>query len=156
MEPAKEKIRKYKIILILFIIFVFNILVVCCERQYSSTSKINIGGEDIVLKEPEVKDDIVMTKIPGYDHEILNHGNKELYLINPERNQVYFLYEVEVKNKVIYRSDLIPPNKMVKADLYSLLDAGNYETTLHISTFDIHTNEPCNAANVHMKLQILK
>lgn len=156
MESAKEKNRRHRIILILLIILVFNILVVCCERQHSSTSKLNVSGEDIVLKEPEVKNDVVMTKIPGYGHECLHAENKELYLVNPDRNQVYFQYEIEIKNKVIYKSDLIPPNKMVKANLYSVLDAGDYDTILHISTFDIHTNEPCNVANVHMKLQILK
>lgn len=154
MEDKKNNKRKWLLIILLLLLisgFFTGYLL-----NHPVLHKSDIDGEEITLKEPEIKNGIVMTRIPGYANEILNAENRELRLMNPECNQVLFQYEIVINDQVIYATKQIPPNRMVRADLYELLDAGDYDATLHISTFDVKTKEPCNGANLHLKLQVIK
>ena len=80
-------------------------------------------------------------EIPGYAEMHLNSGNKEIQLINPKDNTVYFVY-----TSLIYESQAIEPNKMISVNLYDLLDIGEHKLSFDISTYDIVTKSPCNGA----------
>ena len=77
----------------------------------------------------------------------LSADNKEIQLINPEGNTVYFVYTItDDTDNVIYESQAIEPNKMISVNLYDLLDIGEHKLFFAISTYDIETKTPCNGA----------
>lgn len=96
-------------------------------------------------------------EIPGYAELHLNSENKEIQLINPEFNTVYFVYTIKDENdNVIYESQAIEPNKMISANLYDLLDAGEHKLFFAISTYDIDSRTPCNGATQEVSVEVKK
>ena len=86
-------------------------------------------------------------EIPGYAEMHLNSGNKEIQLINPKDNTVYFVYTIkDDSGSLIYESQAIEPNKMISVNLYDLLDIGEHKLSFAISTYDTVTKNPCNGA----------
>lgn len=86
-------------------------------------------------------------EIPGYAEMHLSADNKEIQLINPEGNTVYFVYTItDDTDNVIYESQAIEPNKMISVNLYDLLDIGEHKLFFAISTYDIESKTPCNGA----------
>lgn len=86
-------------------------------------------------------------EIPGYAEMYLDKDNKEILLINPKGNTVYFVYTVndESGNK-IYETKAIEPNKAVSVNLYDELKVGEHKLSFVIATYDIETKAPCNGA----------
>ncbi len=86
-------------------------------------------------------------EIPGYAEMHLDETKKEIQLINPEGNTVYFVYTIKDEaDNVIYESQAIEPNKMISVNLYDLLEIGEHKLFFAISTYDIETKTPCNGA----------
>lgn len=86
-------------------------------------------------------------EIPGYAEMHLDGEHKEISLINPENNTVYFVYTIKDEaGTVIYESQAIEPNKMISVNLYDLLEIGEHKLFFAISTYDIDTQAPCNGA----------
>lgn len=86
-------------------------------------------------------------EIPGYAEMHLSAENKEIQLINPKDNTVYFVYTIkDDDDNVIYESQAIEPNKMISVNLYDLLEVGEHKLFFAISTYDIETKAPCNGA----------
>lgn len=86
-------------------------------------------------------------EIPGYAEMHLDSEHKEIQLINPEGNTVYFVYTIkDDTDNVVYESQAIEPNKMVSVNLYDLLEVGEHKLFFAISTYDIDTKAPCNGA----------
>lgn len=94
-------------------------------------------------------------EIPGYAEMHLSPDNKEIQLINPEFNTVYFVYTIKDENdNVIYESQAIEPNKMVPVNLYDELSVGKHQLFFSISTYDIDTRTPCNGATQEVTVEI--
>lgn len=93
-------------------------------------------------------------KIPGFNNEILNELNQELYLQNPKDNDVYIQYNLKENNKIFYKTDFIEPGKMVKANIYKILSQGVHEVEINLSTKDIITGEKCNGVGMSVKIEI--
>lgn len=86
-------------------------------------------------------------EIPGYAEMHLDAGNKEIQLINPKGNTVYFVYEIKDEGgKTIYESKAIEANKAVNANLYDALGVGEHKLSFVISTYDVKTKASCNGA----------
>lgn len=87
-------------------------------------------------------------EVPGYAEMHLSAEQKEIQLINPESNTVYFVYTIkDDTGNVVYESKAIEPNKMVSVNLYDLLKTGEHKLSFDISTYDIETKSPCNGAS---------
>lgn len=87
-------------------------------------------------------------EVPGYSEMHLDAEHKEIQLINPEGNTVYFVYTIKNDaGNVVYESKAIEPNKMVSVNLYDLLKTGEHKLSFDISTYDIETKSPCNGAS---------
>ena len=86
-------------------------------------------------------------EIPGYAEMHLDAEQKEIQLINPENNTVYFVYTIkDDTDNILYESQAIEPNKMIPVNLYDLIDIGEHKLFFSISTYDIDTQAPCNGA----------
>lgn len=112
-------------------------------------------GEDI--KEPTKLDEPIATgqiEIPGYASIVLSAEQPEMFLINPQKNTVYFEYIISEGDKVLFDSDLILPGKMVRANLYSKLGKGKHTLLLSINTYDITDESPCNGSTQRVNLLV--
>lgn len=86
----------------------------------------------------------------------LTESNKEIYLVNPDGNTVHFKYVLYVNGEQIYETDYIQPNRMIKANIYDLLDAGTYTLDLVLTTIDVDTHEDCTPVNLQTEVVIVK
>lgn len=95
-------------------------------------------------------------EIPGYPNITLSESKKELQLINPEGNTVYFMYIILEGDTEIYRTKAILPGNSVMCDLYSKLDSGTHTLTLSVVTYDVDTQAGCNGADQDILVTIEK
>lgn len=116
-----------------------------------------IEGVDIDLSNPPMLGDQEAIDVPGLENTyILTSKNKSIKLINPNGNTVFFKYNIIVDNTVILKTDNILPNKMVVANLYDLLEAGIYDVTVHLETYDILTGVKTTPVNLSTQITIVK
>lgn len=94
--------------------------------------------------------------IPGYGNMTLSEKKKEIQLINPEDNSVYFVYTLSEGDTEVYKTDAILPGNSVMADLWSILDAGDHDITIAVSTYDVETEETCNGTAQTVNIMIEK
>lgn len=90
-------------------------------------------------------------EIPCY-FDLYLKTNEPLKLINPKENNVYFVYTIYENGEQIYKSKAIAPDTMILSRLPYLLPVGEHNLVFDISTFDIETQEPCNGAQMEVKL----
>lgn len=120
---------------------------------------VDIVGEDIEDYIENLGDDAYIDSIaiPGLNTVYnLSSKNKHIYLINPNKNTVFFTYTIKLDGKEIYKTGDIMPNKMVKANLYDILDAGSYEIEVILTSKDITTLKQCSKANLNTKIIVTK
>lgn len=118
-----------------------------------------IGGQEIEDYQDFSDKEQVMDyiEIPSLERVYnLTSDNKEIFLINPDGNTVYFKYTLILNNQEILSTDYIEPNKMIKANIYDLLDEGSYQIKAFISTIDVETLENCNGATLSTTINIKK
>lgn len=113
-------------------------------------------GEEISLVDPVDNGNIEMIDVGGHGDTLIDQSNKYLYLVNAETNTVYFQYDVLINNKVIYSTDAFAPGKMVKVNLYDLLESGQYDAILQLKTYDIKTELANNGANESIIITVKK
>ena len=91
-----------------------------------------------------------MIEIPGLQKEYrVDAEHKELYLVNPKENTVYFRYVIcDETGKNIYQTQYIPPNKMEKANLYGVLEEGEHKLSVRVETIDMEHHGACNFAQM--------
>lgn len=81
-------------------------------------------------------------------------------LWNPEKNQVYFQFQLVLKNtqEVIYESRLVPPGQAIyELSLKRSIDAGVYPLIVRVSTYDIEEYEQqMNGGEVETSLNVVK
>ena len=135
-------------------------LLVLCWLVYQCDQgkdrEIKLEGTTIELKEPILQNGEVITEIPGYSDMVIDRSNREIRLINPEHNQVFFKYTIICNGNSIYQTKYIVPSHMVKVNLYELLDQGNYDVVLKLETRDIQSKQACNSANIRLHLMVKK
>lgn len=113
-------------------------------------------GVDIDTKDEEKEEH---TEIPVFKAVTVSSDKPNLYLGNPEINDVYFRYKVQVKETsesnaiVLYDNDaVVEPGRAFQVDVRKQLDPGEYTIVVDIATFDRDTEEPCNGATQEAKL----
>jgi hypothetical protein len=155
---------KNKILAILIFLFALGVLVGIGITSIPGNNNpikdfiddIIIGGSDIE-DYPDVEYNQETISIPGLaDKYTVNVKNRELYLVNPKVNDVYFKYQILLNGEVIYESNHIPPNKMEKVDLYEILEAGTHDIEIMVNTIDVETKEACNSAKLETTVTVIK
>ena len=115
-----------------------------------------VGGSDIE-EYPDIESNQETISIPGLaDKYTVTAKNRELYLVNPKVNDVYFKYQILLNGEVIYESNHIPPDKMEKVDLYEILEAGTHDIEIMVNTIDVETHEACNSAKLETTVTVIK
>ena len=143
----ETRTRRWMTIALLFLIVILLLLCLraCHQKQQPG---IAIGGEEIQEYKPNYDVPKHMIEVPGLQKEyIVDADNPELYQVNPKGNTVYFRYVIcDAKNQILYQTDYIPPDRMEKADLYSILDVGVHPLLVKVETIDIESHGVCNLA----------
>lgn len=82
--------------------------------------------------------------IPGYAMIYVTEENRDVKLINPTNNTVFFKYDIKDEaGNTLLSTDLIPPGQMIKEDFYDIAQSGSATYVFSISTFDVDTYEQC-------------
>ena len=137
---------------------VLGIMLLCVGilGKSGSLKDIPIVGE-LIENYTETQEEQEYMTVPGLkEHYRLSVDNREMYLINPKGNTVYFKYILSVEGVKIYETDYVEPDRMVRADLYSQLDAGDYQVDVTIMTIETKTHEACNGATLSTNVTIVK
>lgn len=95
--------------------------------------------------------------IPGFDSWTINSGETKVSanFYNPENNSCYFVISVVLDDtgETIYESKYIKPGQhLYEVELNKALDIGEYQATLHYSTYSTEDLTPLNGADVPFKL----
>lgn len=157
LKRNKDETRKRRwltvILLFLILLFIWLCLRAC---NHELQPEIVIGGEDIKEYQLHYDRKEEMIEIPGLQKEyLLDAKNKELYLVNPEGNTVYFRYAIwNEDGSMIYETAYIPPNKMEKANLYDILEAGEHRLIVKLETVDMENNSACNSAQMKTNVTV--
>ena len=132
------------ILLLLFIIIIGLILII----YYMRINQRNIIYTDKQVSEnlreilnPTIRDsdEDSYTEIMGFGEIYIDSQSPDIYLINPESNDVYLSFVVACEDEKLYESGLITPGKMDTFDVYGCLDAGKHNLVYSISSYDINT-----------------
>lgn len=154
-EKKKKKITR--IILAILLLLIAFLLILIATRSPDLANDRNLRPmEDGLLdgeqgqnkRDPMIDEGIV---IPGYSGLFVSEDKPYVYLNNPEENTVYFQYKItDEQGTVLYEnsdSELIPPGKSAKADMYSMLPKGKHKIIISVNTYDTVTTEQCNGAS---------
>lgn len=141
---------------IIFLGFACFMLLNSSDNKINDRSLKKETGENISIAEPADNGSIEMIDVGGHGDTLIDENNKYLYLINAETNTVYFQYDVLINNKVIYSTEAFAPGKMVKVNLYDLLENGKYSAVLQLKTYDIKTELANNGANESIVITVQK
>lgn len=118
-------------------------------------------GVDIE-KENEIEEDF--TEIPVYTSFTVDKKSPNIYLGNPEMNNVYFRYKVYLKpddgneieeSSILFDDEsVIKPGRAFEVNLYELLETGEYKVIVDISTFSMEDETQCNGATQEVKITV--
>lgn len=137
----------------ILIIAIIGLLILLCGVRSCSCYKGNgpgiADGENIDVPDNPSMDTLEeLIEIPGIDKTIITDDSPYLYLVNPERNSVYFRYLVRLNETILYETESIPPGKMIKVNGYDILKQGSYDLVFEITTFDLETGKENNGATL--------
>ena len=138
--------RLYKIIIFLLVVVIILLLLNCCAFRKIEKNQliVDCNSEAIDIPKHHISNEgTEMTEIVGFDNLLVDANNPSIYLVNPKANTVYLQYDIYYNDKIIYSTDLIPPDRMMEIELYSILPAGNNELIYMIDSFDLETQEEC-------------
>ena len=93
-------------------------------------------------------------EIPGYANLIVSTASPNVQLVNPDSNDVYFIYTITEDGNEIYTSKAIEPAKMIDVPLGTMLGAGEHTCTFDISCIDIATQSPCNGGVMQVDILV--
>lgn len=128
------------------------------DKQDTSQADIDPGAKDYEGAEPEDEGGTAKgIAIPGYPSIELPANTKDVQvaLLNPEGNPCYFTFEIVLKDgdESLYTSKQVPPGKAVTdITLSRVLEPGEYDATIRITTFSLEDQSPMNGANVETVL----
>lgn len=100
--------------------------------------------------------------IPAFQSLYVRAGDTgvKTVLWNPEKNQVYFQFQLVLKNtqEVIYESRLVPPGQAIyELSLKRSFDPGVYPLIVRVTTYDVKEYEQqMNGGEVETSLNVVK
>lgn len=164
MNNRKSNNNKKKAFSIIILLLLILISVVAVAFKFFGNSKSGIeidGNAKDYVSEAKVPEDYDESKIliPGFGNINVekNYKEKGMQLFNPEKNDVYFKYELTLKetNEIICTTNLIPPGKSVEVFPWENIPEGSYTLIANIRTYSIENPETeLNGANVEIKMDI--
>lgn len=97
--------------------------------------------------------------IPGFEAWTIDAGETKVAtnFYNPEQNNCYFVISVILNEtgEKIYESKYVKPGQhLYEVELLKAMDAGEYEATIHYSTYSPVDNSPLNGADVPFILSV--
>ena len=160
----EDKRKKKRLIVIFSIIFLVAVTVVVVfvslngGKRAKPTLEIdpNAGdwGYDLDFGEKNDKNGI---QIPGYDSISVEKDKKnvKMNLANPKDNKCYFNFKIILDDtaETIYESKAVPPGQSIRnVTLTKPLSAGNYDSTIEISTLALDGVTTLNGARTKVHL----
>lgn len=163
-KPIKYVVIIVILLLVAFITLNFNSIHNHFQGDVGDTTTDALVVDDGVdiEKENEIEEDF--TEIPVYTSFTVDKKSPNIYLGNPEMNDVYFRYKVylkpeedkEVDESLILFDDesVIKPGRAFEINLCELLEPGEYEAIVDISTFSMDDETQCNGATQEVKITV--
>lgn len=156
----KNIIKYVSIFIGLVIVLVFLFLTIMTISKKEEKPSLNVSDGVDINKENEAKEDY--TEIPVYKNIRISAKEPNAYFGNPEINNVYFRYNIYLKSgtsknggKVLFNDDsVIKPGRAFEVNLYDLLELGEYDVGIDVSTYDMDTEEQCNGASQEIKILV--
>lgn len=153
--------KKMKKIFLIIIFLILGLLLICKFMGNAKNGIIidkNAKDYTVEIELPEAYDESKIL-IPGFGDINVekNYKEKGMQLFNPEKNDVYFKYELTLKetNEIIYTTNLIPPGKSVEIFPWENISEGSYNLIVNIKTYSIENpEEQLNGANVVIKMNV--
>lgn len=153
--------KKMKKIFLIIIFLILGLLLICKFMGNTKNGIIidkNAKDYTVEIELPEAYDESKIL-IPGFGDINVekNYKEKGMQLFNPEKNDVYFKYELTLKetNEIIYTTNLIPPGKSVEIFPWENISEGSYNLIVNIKTYSIENpEEQLNGANVVIKMNV--
>ncbi len=92
--------------------------------------------------------------IPGYANLVIGGEENAVPLINPSGNNVYMVYSISHQGRELFKTGAITPGTAVDCNLAKILEPGEYNLKVLISTYDVEDFEPCNGATMDVNVKI--
>lgn len=166
MQNKKKKSTAQRVILTVGIFAVLSVM--AWFFVFSKNNHSDSTAQGVVLDEnaetwdgnmKDLSDGKSGIKIPGYGELRVPQGERtwNITLANPKENTCYFKYTIKVDDETLYESDFIEPGKAVREfEVSKLLDSGDYEIHLQISTYTMDDDlTQMNGANVKSILHVI-
>ena len=152
------KVREHSLLMILILLLITGCMVLMGNFFLKEPGSVfETVGEKIEEYIGDTASITEYTEVPGlHSSYSLTENNKEIFLVNPEGNTVYFKYTLYIDGEAVYESGHVEPGKMVKANLYDILGGGRYAVDVTVSTLDVDTHEVCNGANLSTNVVVNK
>lgn len=158
------KNRVWKFLLwLLSIILLLGILFLFLRPYWNKGPDLEPGTRDFKAG-VKLPDDYGSTStiLPAFNplYVVQNDTQVKTVLWNPEKNQVYFQFQIVLDNsgEVIYESRLVPPGQAIyELQLKRGLPRGAYPVTIRITTYDLEDYEQkLNGGEVQTKLNVVE
>lgn len=113
--------------------------------------------EDQVLNSTITESDKI--SIPGFETWTIDSNKTKVSanFYNPEKNTCYFVISVVLNDtgETIYESKYLKPGQhLYEVELRKALESGNYQATLHYSTYSMTDLTPMNGADIPFELVV--
>lgn len=154
-DNKKKKIIISVISIILVIIILLLLLRSCSTDSDLPGKDFNISSEEENWNGEQNKPAAMQQEymeVPYYGTLWISEEDPYVWFNNPETNNVYFSYEVLLDGEELFHNDeYISPGKALKANLYQVLEKGEYDIVINISAID-ENGSPCNGATQDAKI----
>ena len=139
-----EKRKKIILLIILLLLMIILIITTIMLIQKSKADGNIISDKDVSGSQSDIDLDLnhsqnedVFTELMGFGTLEITEDYPNIYLVNPEDNDVYLSFDVIYNDEVLYTSGLIEPGKMEAYDIFSRLDAGRHELMYSITSYEL-------------------
>lgn len=160
-ETSFIRIEKHSAAILIILLFLIAAFIIFAGEPDDIIPFLPIGGEDYDGSQNNNKTtpEIEYIEIPVYQDLFVNADKPYIALRNPSGNTVYFTYDVYIDEdadgyvdtstaKPIFHTDLIPEGQMVRADLHSILEKGEYTLYFKVGCYDVATQSQCDGSNI--------
>lgn len=154
MKNKKRSMAGYTLIVVGITMLICTLIFVFLGYRIFLKSQVEFEQEQSLHTSTRESDKI---SIPGFEAWTIEAGEEKVstHFYNPEQNTCYFVLTVTLDetDEVIYESKYLKPGQhLYEVELTKALEAGEYQATLHYSTYAIHDLSPQNGANLPFSL----
>lgn len=112
------------------------------EKNLYDAGDLPVNGETSNVSEEKID-------IPGYAKLTVDKDVPYISLMNLDTNTVYFVYSIYEEDRLLLKTDAIPPAKQIDTNFYELLggNKGKHNLLFVIETYDLNTFKQCNGAS---------